>query len=37
MRLHFGADAPLQLRVGLQETLQNVSGRPARERGLGQP
>ena len=37
MRLHFGADALLLLRAGLEVTLQNVSGGPAGQRGLGQP
>ena len=37
MRLHFGADALLLLRVGLEVTLQNVSGELALKRGLGQP
>jgi hypothetical protein len=37
MQLHFGADAPLLLRAGLEVTLQNVSGELALKRGLGQP
>jgi hypothetical protein len=37
MRLHFGADALLLLRAGLEGTLQNVSGGLALKRGLGQP
>ncbi len=37
MRLHFGADALLLLKAGLEVTLQNVSGELAGQRGLGQP